>query len=225
MMKVDTKDPVVKEEFLKVNEMDLDEVSHELEDAGLYASPTMSDYDLKILLVEVRLKKSGKIGTKKKAQQKKPASFANAFEEALYEKPAFKEYFENLRKERKTNQINLVSEYMSDPKLAAVHHSDADYYDEVLKEVEAILKFKPELTSPKISFSGFPAMMGEPGIRSVLAQFGELVDLTVEETEDERTCFGTAEWGDLESAKSAVEQWDGKDMGGGDVLELAPFSR
>lgn len=226
-MALDYKDPVVAEEFAVVNALDVEEVEAELNMNGLVVSPAMSAMDMKMMLVELRLIKAGKAGGSKKTQtqKQKPSSYANAFEEALWEKPAFKELYESWQKSRNTNSLNLATEYLIDKELAATRYAGTDYYAKTLEQVEAALNAKVELTSPKISYSGFPSSMGEMGIKMALAAFGELVDFSVQESEDGRTCYGTAEWDDIENAKSAIDKYDGMDMGVGECLELQPFSR
>ena len=56
----------------------------------------MNDFELRTMLVELRLRKKGKMGAKPASPQK-PSSYANDFEKALYEKPAFKALFEDYR--------------------------------------------------------------------------------------------------------------------------------
>jgi len=174
------------------------------------------------MLVEMRLRKSGKIGTQKAAAPKKPASYANDFERAYYEKPAFKALYEKYQKSGIATDLNLATEYLKDKRNAKERYGGTPNYDSVVAEIEEALNAKvvQEVTSPRLTFSGFPANMGEAGVRMTLATFGELVDLTVEESDDGLTCSGRAEFETIESAKAAIDKYDGVDMGLGTKLEL-----
>ena len=71
----------------------------------------MSDFDMRSMLVEVRLMKAGKLGaSKNKAPEKKPTSFGNEFERLIWEKPAFKALYEDMKKRRMQNETNLCIE-------------------------------------------------------------------------------------------------------------------
>merc|ERR1712176_491225 len=93
-MAIDYNDPVVVEEFGKVQPMELSEVEEELLESGLVAPSTMNEMDAKLMLVEVRLRNAGKLSGDRKKQGPKKTEFSSKFEEALYTKPVFKEYYE-----------------------------------------------------------------------------------------------------------------------------------
>ena len=190
--------------------------------SGIVVPPTMNEVEIRLMLVEMRLRKNGKIGEKKAAAPKKPASYANDFEKAYYEKPAFKALYERYQKEGIATQTNLATEYLKDKRNAKERYGGTPNYEKVVAEIEEALNAKVEqvVTSPKLIFSGFPANMGEAGIRMTLAAFGELVDLSVEESDDGLTCSGRAEYEEIDSAKAAIEKYDGVDMGLGTTLEL-----
>jgi hypothetical protein len=76
--------------------------------------------------------KAGKGATKKKPPPK-PASFGNEFEKALYEKPAFKALYEQMKAARLQNEINLIIEYMNNPRNAKVRYGGTAKYDETVK--------------------------------------------------------------------------------------------
>lgn len=105
---LDYKDPDVAAEFAACQSLDTEEVEDELATSGVVPPPTMNDMDMRMMLVEMRLRKAGKVGGQKAAAPKKPLPGANEFEMALYEKPAFKELYEEWQKARKTNELNLV---------------------------------------------------------------------------------------------------------------------
>lgn len=62
---------------------------------------------------------------------------------------------------------------------------------QIIAEIEEALNAKivQEVTTPKVMFSGFPANMGEAGVRMTLAAFGEVVELSVEDSDDGLTCM------------------------------------
>lgn len=61
----------------------------------------MNDMDMRMMLVEMRMRKAGKMGSSKPTA-KKPPPGANEFEAALYEKPAFKALYESWQQMRNT---------------------------------------------------------------------------------------------------------------------------
>ena len=69
---LDYKDPVVATEFEAVNAVPIEDVEEELGMSGIVVPPTMNEVEIRLMLVEMRLRKSGKIGEKKAAAPKKP---------------------------------------------------------------------------------------------------------------------------------------------------------
>lgn len=115
-MAMDYNDPIVAEEFAKVQPMDFEDVEAELKEKGISVRPTMNDMEIKLMLVEMRLRFSGKLGGKPKKQR--PAKFSSKFEEAMWTKPAFEEFYNNLKAKDDHNALNVVAEYVNDPDLA-----------------------------------------------------------------------------------------------------------
>jgi len=100
-------------------------------------------------------------------------------------------------------------------------------------------------------FSGFPSNMGEQGVKMTLqararrlvpsrerllargtldprfgpvAQvFGEMKEFSCEESDDGMSLNGKCEYEDVAAAKSAVDKYDGQDMGLGTTLELESY--
>ena len=179
------------------------------------------DFELRSLLVEFRMIKAGKGATKKKPPPK-PASFGSEFEKALYEKPAFKALYEQMKAARLQNEINLIIEYMNNPRNAKVRYGGTAKYDETVAQIEAALKAKVEqvIKSGRLFFSGFPSNMGEGAVKMTLEGFGKLKDFTCEESEDGMTLTGRAEFETKEAAEAAIKKYDGVDMGLGTKLEL-----
>merc|ERR1719231_1896458 len=114
------------------------------------------------------------------------------------------------------NSVNTIIEYVNDPVLGKTRYAEG--YSEQIEPALAA----PAVESAKLKFFGFPSAMGEGVVRQTLEGFGELKSLTVEMPDDpaEMSCGGTCEFGSVESAKKAVAQWNGADMGLGTVLTL-----
>ena len=93
--------------------------------------------------------------------------------------------------------------------------------DEQRRLEEALnAKVEQEVTTGKISYTGFPANMGESGVQMTLSAFGELVNFTYEANDDGMTSSGTVEYSDAATAKAAIDKYDGMDMGLGTKLQL-----
>jgi len=212
---IDYNDPIVAEEFTKVQPMELEEVEEELLQTGIRAPATMNEMDIKLMLVELRLINSGKLSKKKKVI---PTTFSSTFEEAMYTKPAFAEYYNELKAAGDMNTMNVVSEYVNDPKEARVRYG-RDYRTALLKTDEA-LTAPPPVNSPTLTFSGFPSNMGEAGVKMTLEALGPVTEFECVESEDFPVLSGKITYEDIEVAKAAVEQYNGMDMGMGTVLEI-----
>lgn len=169
----------------------------------------------------MRLRKAGKMGASTGAP-KKPTSFSNDFERALYEKPAFKALYERFKNARLQNEINLCIEYMNNPRNAKERYGGTPKYDETVAEIEAALSAKVEqvVRSGKLLFSGFPSNMGEAAVKMTLESFGVLKDFSCEESDDGMSLTGRVEYEEASMAKAAIEKYDGVDMGLGTTLEL-----
>lgn len=219
---LDYNNPDVAAEFADCQAMDTEQVEDELGASGVVPPPTMNDMDMRMMLVEMRLRKAGKLGSQKATATKKPPAGANAFEMALYEKPAFKELYERYKQTRDTNAANLATEHLIDARRAKERYGGTAKYDETIAEIEAALNAKVEqkVSSGKVAYAGFPANMGEGGVRMTLATFGDIVDLTFAENDDGTTCAGQVEFETVDAAKAAIDKYDGVDMGLGTTLEL-----
>merc|ERR1740117_1190197 len=185
-MALDYNNPVVGEEFAAVQTLTYEEVEEELLESGVAGSPSMNEMDIKLMLVEVRLRKSGKMPGQKKKKQERPASFSSKFEEAVWTKPIFAELVEKTKSNADQNALNAVA----------------------------------EVTSPSISFSGFPMNMGEAGVKMTLEALGSVEDFECNESEDFPILSGNVTFEDVESAKKAIDQYNGMDMGMGQLLEI-----
>jgi len=217
---LDMNDPDVAEEYAAVMSFDTEQIEDELAAGGIVAPPTMNDFELRTMLVEYRMMKSGK-GTTTKAPPK-PTSFGSEFERALYEKPAFKALYERNKNALMQNECNLCIEYLNTPRQAKERYGGTAKYDETVAEIEAALSAKVEqvVKSGKLLFSGFPSNMGETAVKMTLEGFGTLKDFTCEESDDGMSLTGRAEYEETDAAKAAIDKYDGVDMGLGTTLEL-----
>lgn len=215
-MALDYNDPVVAEEFAKVQPMTYEDVAEELQRSGVRPGPTMNDMEVKLMLVEMRLRLSGRLkGTE---QKKRPTKFSSKFEEAMWTKPAFEEFYNVLKARGDHNSMNVVAEYLNNPDIAKQRYEKS--YGTLLSQVDRALKAPPPVKSPKIKFSGFPANMGEAACKMTLESIGAVTDFECMVDEDFPVLRGTVTFEDIESAKKAVQQYNGMDMGMGTSLEL-----
>ncbi|KAG7362251.1 RNA recognition motif containing protein [Nitzschia inconspicua] len=217
-MAIDYNDPVVAEEFQKVQPLSWDEVEEELMESGIRAPQTMNDMELKLMLVEMRLRLAGKLEGNGKPKQR-PTTFSSKFEEAMWTKPAFEAFYNELKKRDDHNSMNVVAEYLNTPDIAKVRYASS--YAQLLQDCEAALLAPPPVNSPTLVFSGFPANMGENALKMTLEALGPIVDIECTQDDDFPVLRGKVTFEDIESAKKAVAQYNGMDMGMGTLLEMS----
>jgi len=218
---LDFNDPTVAAEMAEVQDFDTNQIEEELALSGIPPPPTMNDFELRSMLVELRMRKKGKMGTAT-AAPKKPASYGNDYERALFEKPAFKALIEEYRKTNNVNAMNLATEHLMNPRQAKERYGGTSNYQATLDEIEAAMNARVEQTvsTPKLYFAGFPSNMGEDAIKMTLGTFGTIVDFSCEASDDGMTMTGRAEFEEVSQAKAAIDKYDGVDMGLGTTLEL-----
>lgn len=214
-MALDYKDPVVAEEFNNVQPMTFEEVEAELMEKGIRVSQAMNEMDVKLMLVEMRLRLAGKVGGKKK---ERPTKFSSKLEEYLWTKPVFEELYEDLKEKGDNNALNVVTEYIQNKEIALQRYGKD--YKTLIKKVDQALTAPPPVKSPTLTFSGFPANMGEQGCRMTLESLGAVTEFECTQDEDFPILKGKVTFEDIESAKKAVAQYNGMNMGMGTVLEL-----
>lgn len=216
-MAIDYNDPVVAEEFSKVQELSWEDIEEELNESGIRAPQAMNDMELKLMLVEMRLRLAGKLEGDGKPKER-PKSFNSAFEEAMWTKPAFEEFYNTYEAKDDINSLNVVKEYLNDPDIAKQRYSTS--YAELIAECESALNAPPPVNSPTLVFNGFPANMGESALKMTLEAVGPIAEIECTEDTDFPVLKGTVTFEDLDSAKKAVEQYNGMDMGMGTLLEM-----
>jgi len=215
-MAIDYTDPVVAEEYASCQSLTFEEVEEELIKSGIRVPPTMNDMEAKLMLVETRLRNSGKIGDGE--EKKRPAKFSSPWEEAMWTKPAFANLYNIIKDKGDLNSMNVCTEYLN-MKDVALDRYGKDYAS-LISQIESSLSAKLAVTSKTIRFSGFPANMGEAGCKMTLEAVGAISDFTCTASDDSPILTGTVTFDDLDSAKAAVKQYDGMDMGMGTVLEF-----
>jgi len=221
-MAIDYNDPAVMEEFNSIQTMEYDDVVEEISQSGVRAPADMGDMDVKLMLLELRTVMNGGGGTDSSSSDIPPTSYSSKFEEYLWEKPVFKTLYEQLKNGDDLNKVNVAAEYCNDPENAKLRYYSA--YPLLIDEIENALNAKPEVTSPTVSFSGFPANMGEMGLKMTLEALGEVSDMSCSESDDGIMLLGEVTFGSVDVAKAAIDQYDGMDMGMGDKLKMAPVN-
>jgi len=217
-MALDYNDPTVAEEFNAVQPLSYEEVEEELIQSGVSGSADMNEMDLKLMLVELRMRLSGNMPGETKPKKEKPASFSSKFEEALWTKPLFEVLYNEIKGKGDHNSMNVIKEYMTDKENAVTRYGKD--YKALLRKIETALNAKAEVKSASVRFSGFPANMGEMGCKMTLEALGELVEFECVASDDFPILTGTATFEDIETAKKAIDQYDGMDMGMGQALEM-----
>lgn len=215
-MAIDYNDPVVAQEFAAVQPLSYEEVEEELQQSGIRPSAAMNEMEVKLMLVEMRMRLNGKL--KDSTPKTKPTKFSSKFEEAMWTKPAFEEFYNDLKAKGDVNMLNVVAEYVNDPKLGEQRYGKT--YKAIIRKAMAALTAPPPVKSPTLKFSGFPANMGEAGCKMTLEALGPIVEFECEESDDFPILMGKVTYEDIEAAKKAVEQYAGMDMGMGTQLEL-----
>jgi RNA recognition motif. (a.k.a. RRM, RBD, or RNP domain) len=170
--------------------------------------------EVKLMLVEMRLRLAGRLDGDKPKQR--PTTFASKFEEMMWTKPAFAEFYNDLFDDH--NSKNVVAEYLNDPDVAKMRYATS--YGQLIANCEAALRAPPPVKSPVLKFAGFPSNMGEAGLRMTLEAVGPIADLQCVVDDDFPILRGQVTYEDIDAAKRAVEQYNGMDMGMGTVLEV-----
>lgn len=148
-MAIDYNDPVVAEEFKNVQPLSWEEVEDELKESGIRVSQTMNDMEVKLMLVEMRLRKAGKLGGKKK---QKPKKFASKIEELLWTKPAFEAFYTEMKSKGDNNALNVVNEYIQNKEIAMQRYGKD--YKPLIRKIEAALTAPAPVKSPTLTFTG-----------------------------------------------------------------------
>ena len=224
-MAIDYNDPAVMEEFNVIQTMEYDEVVAELAQSGVRAPADLGDMDVKLMLVELRTVMKGGGGggvnggsNSVNNNNTPPSKFGSKFEEYLWTKPVFKALYDELKFAGDHNKMNVAAEYCNEPMDAKSRYYSS--YKTFIDDVEDALNARPEVTSPVVQFSGFPANMGDMGLKMTLEALGAIEDMTCNVSDDGISLVGQVTFESIEVAKAAIEQYDGMDMGMGDKLKM-----
>jgi hypothetical protein len=215
-MALDYNDPVVAEELNQVQILSYDEMEEQLNESGIPVPAAMNEFDVRLMLVEVRLRKAGKMngGTPKA----KKTTFSSKFEEYMQNADMFRELVEEMKGRGDHNAVNVCAEYVNDPKMANKRYGES--YATLIRQISRAITMPKQVKSTKIQFSGFPANMGEAGCKVTLEALGPIVSFDCVASEDFPVLMGTVEFEDMATAQKAVDQYNGMDMGMGTQLEL-----
>jgi hypothetical protein len=79
-------------------------------------------------------------------------------------------------------------------------------YAPLIKEIDAALSARVEqtVTTPKVTFAGFPANLGEAGVRMTLASVGGVANFEAAVSDDGLSLDGSAEFDDVDTVKIAA---------------------
>merc|ERR1712070_1338458 len=132
-----------------------------------------------------------------------------------YQYPKFEALYKDMGAKSDTNSVNVITEFLNDREGAKTRY--AKEYASLIEQIEkAMVK---EVTT-KLSFAGFPANMGEAGVKMTLEALGSVLEISCEESDDMLSMGGTVEFEEIASAQKAIDQYDGMDMGLGTKLSM-----
>lgn len=216
-MAIDYNDPVVAEELAKIQPLDFDAVEAALQQEGVPCPPSINDFDAKLMLVEVRLRKQGRLGNGGKPKAKK-TTFSTNYEKYMNESDMFAELVTEYKAKGDQNAVNVCVEYANNPELALKRYGES--YAPLIRQVKKAISMPKQVKSKSLSFSGFPANMGEDACKMTLEALGPIVSFECAASEDFPILLGKVEFEDLATAQKAVDQYNGMDMGMGTKLEM-----
>jgi len=216
-MALDYNDPRVAEEYAVVQGMEFEEVEAALLDFGIPVPASVSDMDAKLMLVETRLRSSGRMtGSTPKP---KPTSYSSEYERLMHECPAFEELIKGMRERGDQNAANVAIEYVNNPTIALKRYGEA--YADLIRQVKKAMTIPAKVKSKVLKFSGFPSNMGETGCKMTFEALGPLTAFECVQSDDFPILEGKVEFETIESAQKAVDTYNGMDMGMATKLELS----
>jgi hypothetical protein len=160
-MGLDYNDPRVAEEYAVVQGMEFEEVEAALLDFGIPVPASVSDMDAKLMLVETRLRSSGRMtGSTPKP---KPTSYSSEYERLMHECPAFEELIKGMRERGDQNAANVAIEYVNNPTIALKRYGES--YADLIRQVKKAMTIPAKVNSKVLKFSGFPSNVSVRFIR------------------------------------------------------------
>mmetsp|Transcript_27489 Transcript_27489/g.82509 ORF Transcript_27489/g.82509 Transcript_27489/m.82509 type:complete len:248 (+) Transcript_27489:415-1158(+) len=208
---LDPTSPEMQAEFEKLKGVDRSEVESELELLGIPTSPDMDDMTVKLRLMEARII----FATPDKAG---PAANASPYEKLIAEKPSIKTYVDGLYNKGDTTGANVFMEYVNNPEQAKSRYGSEALYQKIFEKADELVA-APAFTSATLAYAGFP-MMGEDALRGQMESIGEVASFSVTEEDPVLGMTGVVTFAEESSAVTAVEKWDGADMGNEVMLTL-----
>ena len=157
-MALNYNDPVVAEEYASVQGMDFEEVERALLEFGIPVPPSVNDMDAKLMLVETRLRMSGRHSSSGKPKEKK-TTFSSEYERLMHENPVFEDLIRESKKRNDHNAVNVAVEYVNNPTVATKRYGET--YASLIRQIKKAVSTPPPVKSKVIKFSGFPANMGK----------------------------------------------------------------
>ena len=208
---IDATSPEMMAEFEKLKDVSMAEIKQELDDMGIPVSPDMDDMSIKLRLMEARVifAAPSKAG---------PPPGASKYEILIAEKPAIKTYVDGLFNKGDTAGMNAFMEYVNDPVNAKQRYGKDKTYQAIFAVADEMMS-APAFTSATLAFSGFP-MMGEDALRGQMESVGAVAAFAITEEDPVTGVAGTVTFEEEASATTAVEKWDGADMGNEVALSL-----
>lgn len=208
---LDPSSPEMQAEFAVLKDASRGFMEKELELMGIPHKADMDDMEIKMRLMEARIVMSAPAAAG-------VAANASPYEKIIFEKPAIKSYVDRLYNKGDINGANIMMEYINDPKQATSRYGEIADYQKIFKKADELMA-APAFTSSKLAYSGFP-MMGEDGLRGQMESVGAVVSFRVTEEDPVMGMTGNVEFEAEADAKTAVEKWDGADMGNEVTLSL-----
>lgn len=208
-MALDYNNPMVAEEYAAVQVMEFEEVEAALLDFGIPVPASVSDMDARLMLVETRLRSSGRLNGS--SSKPKPTSYSSEYERLMHECPAFEELIKGMRDRGDQNAANVAIEYVNNPTIAMKRYGES--YSDLIRQVKKAMTIPARVTSKVLKFSGFPSNMGETGCRMTFEALGPVTSFECVESDDFPILEGKVEFESIESAQKAVDTYNGMDMG------------
>jgi hypothetical protein len=156
-MALDYNNPIVAEEYAAVQVMEFEEVEAALLDFGIPVPASVSDMDARLMLVETRLRSSGRLNGS--SSKPKPTSYSSEYERLMHECPAFEELIKGMRDRGDQNAANVAIEYVNNPTIAMKRYGES--YADLIRQVKKAMTIPARVKSKVLKFSGFPSNVSD----------------------------------------------------------------
>jgi hypothetical protein len=163
-MALDYNNPMVAEEYAAVQVMEFEEVEAALLDFGIPVPASVSDMDARLMLVETRLRSSGRLNGS--SSKPKPTSYSSEYERLMHECPAFEELIKGMRDRGDQNAANVAIEYVNNPTIAMKRYGES--YSDLIRQVKKAMTIPARVTSKVLKFSGFPSNVSACYLKQII---------------------------------------------------------